>query len=405
MINASKTLRWILFLAVLSYSAPKRSRAEAIPGMHASNTAGLGDIWLQTGVTGLFRVTPVSHYQLLGLVDSAYRSDAQSLAGEKEQMGRDVQLAPSLKATIGLAEFLSLEVENVPWDGEKIGASRAGLLLTTPGNDDLRVFGVAVMADATLSTEEDIYSRGETTPGFDPLFHYGIVADADFIKWTPTLPIKLYLNWNTLSEYRLAHAFKQQWLAGGLEWKGYRREYYSHIGFTWFKALSTRFNPDPKTDWEGPHSDLALGTRWFFGDRFWGNAEISFDPIRPLAFYSDATHSPPRFFVGFDIPVVFQETRAEAVRALIYNEELRRQARRKDMLSPNQAIKNAAQDSTQKSQPSLVGIKLDQLELKNHRGDSASADLKALFENSEDVTAEKRKRVRQELQHIEDLLP
>jgi hypothetical protein len=406
-------------------SGPTRSRAEAVPGMHASNTAGLGDIWVQAAMSGAFRVKPVPQEQLLRQVDSMYARDAIALYGGGERMGRDLLLNPSIKATVGIAEFLQLDVENVPWDGEKIGASRAGLTLTTPGNDDLRMLGFAVRADATLSTEEDIYSRGETTPGFDPLFHLGAVADIDLIKRWPSLPIKAFVNWSSLADYRLAHAFEQQWVGGAIAWKGYRREYYGRLGLSWFKPKPTRFDPNPSQAWQGPHADVGMGIRWFFAARIWGNAEISFDPIAPTAFYSDATYRPPRLFVGFDMPILFQETRAEAVRALIYTEEMRRVARRKATQSQKHSATKAGQvDSSamngaavqsggigdaaglfRPGQTGLGQVSLDQLELKSRGNDSAGAALKSLFEDQDEVAAEKRKRVRQELKHIEELLP
>lgn len=389
---------------VVAHGAPKRSRSEAVPGMHASNTANLGDIWVQAAANGQFRVTPIPEDWLVGLADSAYRNDLLATYGGGQKLRRDVLLAPALKVTIGLADILHLEVENIPWDGEKIGASRAGLTLTTPGNDDLRVFGLAVMADATLSTEEDIYSRGVTTPGFDPLFHLGIAADMDLIKWAPSLPLKVYLNWSDLADYRLAHAFKQQWGAAAVEWKGYRREYYGRLGLKWLKPLPTRFDPDPKQSWRGPNSELGLGMRWFFGDRFWGNAEISFDPLQPLEFYSDATHYPPKVFVGIEIPVLYQESRAEALRALVYNEELRKTARQ-NAQAGQAARPDSSEGFSQTGTPVLPPLGLDQLDLRSHGGDSASTALKTLFEDQEDVSVQKRKRIRQELQHIEELLP
>lgn len=388
-------------------NAPKRSRSEAVPGMHASNTAGLGDIWVQGSLNGAFRVKPVAQEMLLSQVDSIYARDALALYGGGERIRRDLLLNPTVKVTVGVAEFLQLDVENVPWDGEKIGASRAGLTLTLPGNDDLRLLGFAIRADATLSTEEDIYSRGETTPGFDPLFHYGAVADIDLIKRWPAWPLKFFFNWNTLADYRLVHAFDQQWLGSALAWKGYRREFYGRLGLAWYKPKATRFDPNPAKSWDGPHAEVGMGLRWFFAGRLWGHAEISFDPIAPTAFYSDATHNPPRIYFGMEMPVMFRETRAEALRALIYTEEMRRIARIK--ATQMQTAQGGA-DTTQavageRGVAGLGQVRLDDLELKERGNDSASASLKELFEDQDAASAEKRKRVRQELKQIEELLP
>jgi hypothetical protein len=405
----SNTLRLLsaiaLFTMMTHAAAPKRSRAEAIPGMQASNTVGLGDIWIEASMGGQFRVQPVSEKVLLSLADSAYRRDLIQLNGIEPKLGRDMLAAPGLKAAIGLAGFLQLEIENVPWDGEKMGASRAGLKWTTPKNDELRLFGFAVMADATLSTEEDIYSRGETTPGFDPLFHFGAAADVDFIKQWPKFPVKLFVNWSNLADYRLAHAFDQQWGAIGVAWKGYRQEYFARTGLAWFKALPTQFDPNPSTAWVGPNWEWGIGARWFFSDRFWGNFEVSLDPFDPIAFYSDATHNPPKVFFGIEMPVFFQETGAEALRALIYTEEMRKVARRKAALESKTDKTQTGKASVSATSTGISDVKLEDLELKSYGNDSATAALKSLFQDQEQVGTEKRKRVRQELQHIEDLLP
>jgi len=364
---------------------------------------GLGDIWFETGLISEFRVQPVPDQNLHALVDSSYRRDLLRITGINTRLRRDLQLAPFFSGTLGLAQFMQLELWNIPWDGEKLGASRASLKITMPGNDNLRAYGAALLLETTLSTEEDVYSRGETTPGFDPLFHIGAVADIDFIKLSTDLPYKAFFNYTNLEDYRLAHAYSQQSISFALAWKGWRKEAFIRTSSTLYKALPTRFDLSPTDRWFGPHLDLVIGFRAFFGDRFWFNAAVSFDPIAPTAFYSDPTHKPPRISTSVEVPILFQETRAEAIRALIYTEEIRKRARA-------ELAKHPQLDSTKRvsgkdsAQGGVAEIRLDKLELRSQSQDSTQATLKELFGDDAKKTEEKRKHIRQEMRQLEELL-
>ena len=92
-------------------AAQMRSRAEAVPGVQASNTAGLGDIWVTTGVGTRFRIRPVLGERLADMVDSAYRDDFRALYGSENRLQRDLRMVPMLGATIGLANFLQLDLQ------------------------------------------------------------------------------------------------------------------------------------------------------------------------------------------------------------------------------------------------------------------------------------------------------
>ena len=190
-------------LAQTGLAAQMRSRAEGVPGVLASNTVGLGDIWVTGGLSSYFRISPVANDVLSKQVDTAYRNDFRQRYGSGNRLHRELVMVPDVGGVIGLANFLHLEVSGIPWDGEKLGATTARLQLTLPGNDNLRVFGLGLALNATLSTEEDVYSRGETTPGFDPLLSFTVMADLDWIKVSPSLPLKLYVNYASLDDYRL----------------------------------------------------------------------------------------------------------------------------------------------------------------------------------------------------------
>jgi len=397
----SKIVSALVSLGLLANSvmaAQMRSRAEGVPGVLASNTVGLGDIWVTAGMSSYFRIRPVANDVLSKSVDSVYRDDFRQLYGSGNKLQRDLLLVPNVGAAIGLANFLHLEVEGVPWDGEKLGATTARLKFTLPGNDNLRVFGLGMSMNATLSTEEDIYSRGETTPGFDPLLYISVMADVDWIKIQPSLPIKVYLNYSGLDDYRLVHAYSQHQIRFAAEYKGYRKGYYVRGSAMLYKPLATKFNPNPDQSYLPTLFEMGLGYRAVLGDRFTFTADLSFDPANPISFYSQEVSKPPKIQVGLEAPLVYNETRTEAIRALIFNEEQRKKIRA--MAARNPAPKKTQQDSA--NGPS--GLKLDEISLEDGKTGKGKDVLKGVLDETEGEVTEKRKAVRTELKQIEDLL-
>jgi hypothetical protein len=385
--------------AQTALAAQMRSRAESVPGMLASNTVGLGDIWVTGGLSSYFRIRPVANDVLAKQVDTVYRDDFRLLYGSGNRLQRELVMVPEIGGTIGLANFLHLEVSGVPWDGEKLGAATARLQLTMPGNDNLRVFGVGAAMNATLSTEEDIYSRGETTPGFDPILFFTVMADVDWIKVAPSLPLKLYLNYSSLDDYTLAHAYAQHRIALAAEYKGNRKGYWARVSTLLYRPLATRFNPDPAKGFLAPFYEMALGYRTMLGNRISFSAEASLDPFHPISFYDRAASKPPRVAISFQSPLVYNETRAEAIRALIFNDEERKRLRQAAARNP--APKAAARDSA----AGPGGLRLDEISLEERKAATPSKDdLKGVLDDDPNQAVEKRKQIRGELKQIEDLL-
>ncbi|MBW8890139.1 MAG: hypothetical protein JF616_20485 [Fibrobacteres bacterium] len=386
-------------LAQTCMAAQMRSRAESVPGMQASNTVGLGDIWLTGGLSSYFRIRPVANDVLAKQVDTVYRDDFRLLYGSGNRLQRELVMVPEVGGIIGLANFLHLEVSGVPWDGEKLGAATARLQLTMPGNDNLRVFGFGVALNATLSTEEDIYSRGETTPGFDPLLFFTVMADLDWIKVMPTLPLKCYFNYSNLDDYTLAHAYTQHRIAFAAEYKGNRKGYWARVSTLLYRPLATRFNPDPSKSFLAPFYEMGVGYRTMLGNRISFTAEASLDPLHPISFYDRAASKPPRIAIGFQSPLVYNETRAEAIRALIFNDEERKRLRLA-------AAKNPGPRATAKdSAAGPAGLKLDEISLEERKAVTPSKDdMQGVLDDDQDKAVEKRKQIRGELKQIEDLL-
>ena len=398
-----KIVTILISVGILAYNAmaaQTRSRSEGVPGLQASNVVGLGDIWVTGGSSSYFLVRPVSNQKLAQSVDSAYRNDFRLLYGSGDKLHRDLTLVPNLGASLGLANFMQLEIEGVPWDGAKLGATTARLKITTPGNDNLRLLGLAVLLNATLSTEEDIYSKGETTPGFDPILYFGVVADLDLVKMFHSFPVKAYFNYFNMDDYRLVHAYEQHQARFALEYMGYRKGYYARLGGMMYKPLPTRFNPNPKGGFLETLYEFGLGYRAAIGDRLLFTADVSMDPVHPISFYTQETRKPPKIQIGFEAPLIFNETRSEAIRALIFNEEQRKQYR--EMVAKNPVQKKDQVDST--AAGTSAGLKVDEIGLEDRKATQSKDVFKGVFDQTETENAEKRKQIRTELKQIEDLL-
>lgn len=382
-----------------AHAAQMRSRAEGLPGVQASNTVGLGDIWVTAGLGSQFRIRPVLGERLADMVDSSYRADFRALYGSENKLQRDLRMVPILGGSIGLANFLHLDFQSIPWDGEKLGASTARLKATTPGNDNLRTFGLGFSLNATLSTEEDIYSRGETTPGFDPLLYFTVMADLDLVKVMERHPLKAYLNYSNLDDYTLARAYGQHQLVLAVEHKGARKGYHLRMAATLYKPLPTRFNPSPADAYLPTVFELGMGYRAAISDRITVSGELSLDPIHPIRFYDKEVSKPPRLQVEVSAPLFYTETRAEAIRALIFNDRERQRLRKLAVRSPG--AKAAAKDT---SVSAASQLRLDELSLEGRKAADSKDLFKGVFEESGEDVTEKRKQIRSQLKQIEELL-
>jgi len=202
-----KNLISILFLCTAFYqnslAIEKRSRSEGIPGISSSNTLGAGNIWFGMGVKMFMQTTNVKFQDLRDVPDELFLADVSSSIDDSSALtSKDFIIAPQINGTIGLTSFMQIEINSIPYDGQKIGLTMASLKLTAPGNDNLRFWGFGGKVNVALSTEENKFTALEETPGFDPLLTFTGILDVDFIKKYPDLPLKLYLNYSNYDNFR-----------------------------------------------------------------------------------------------------------------------------------------------------------------------------------------------------------
>jgi hypothetical protein len=286
----------------------------------------------------------------------------------------------------------------VPWDGKKLGATTAWLKGTTPGNDNLRLFGVGLAVGATLSSEEDVYSRNVTTPGFESIFHVQAAVDADFLKVSASFPLKLYLNYSSLDDHRLVHAYTQHKFQAAAEWKDFRGGPYVRVASYLYRRLPTRFDSVPADPWKPLFHEIGAGWRWMAGDRFTFVAECSLDPVAPFAFYRDAARKPPRMRLELSLPLYARENQAEALRALLFME------RRRRALRLAAARKPAGRVDTSRAASDSLPVDLDALSLGRSQNLKETELLKDILGDKEKEIRERRRKIRSELKEIEELL-
>jgi len=137
------------------------------------------------------------------------------------------------------------------------------------------------------------------------------------------------------------------------------------------------------------------------GDRFTFTAEASLDPLSPWAFYRDEARKPPQLRAGVSLPLLFQETQAQATRSLLFTEDQRRRLRlaaaRKGNASPSEDTARAGGN---------LPVDLDALSLGRNLKDGKEADLlNDILGDKDKEILERRQKIRAELKDIEDLLP
>ena len=320
----------ILTLLLLTFSISllakdKRSRAESIPRILSSNTVGLGNIFIKGGMQTYF----YSPLDLPYIIDSlSFRENVDNTATletKNKNTSRNFFLAPYIKGTIGLTNFLHLELSSIPWTGNKIGITTAKLKCTLPGNDNLRIVGIGSTVNVTLSTEENIIASQKETPSFDPIISYTLIADLDLIKKFPNFPAKLYFNYSNTENYLIYHLFHQHTVKIGLEIKQEKYSYYLKAGITAYKPKD-QDNSYISESFEERAISLVSEVGFGYRKRFskvWPftlNLDFEFDPINPLKFWDGALSKTPLVSFLIEVPFYFQETNTEARRAMIFVE-------------------------------------------------------------------------------------
>jgi hypothetical protein len=170
-----------------------------------------------------------------------------------------------------------------------------------------------------------------------------------------------------------------------------------------YRPLPTRFDAEPEKDFLPVHHEIGLGYRWVWSDRFRMSAEAALDPLAPLGFVKDEARRPPQIRLQMETPIFGHETQAEAVRALLFAEAERRRFRKsaEAKIAGRALASDTASTSLARKLPATLGAFALEPEGDAKKGRDALDQ--ALREGDAQIL-ERRKRVREELRQIEELL-
>jgi len=290
----------ILFCTALAFSAEasvigkpvKRERNEGTASIPASNVMGNGNIaaFLNVG-------TAVNSEALFG--------DA------------------CLGAQIGIGGIMQLKASASVYNFREIGPAEAHLQITTPLNDKLRFFGVALAGDLYLSTSVDTVSLSadSSRPLFNPYLMPSIIADLDWLSRKKQVPLKTYLSVSLVDDPQLLYRYSQMAVKVGGEWKTYRNSLFADLGVSLYKEKRNKLNQRGDSGFEQFFCWIKPGGRYRLGQ------SISLIGSLGVTFFQtvkSTTALSPEIIsldIKIEAPLWFRETNAEAIRTLVFMEQ------------------------------------------------------------------------------------
>ncbi|MBN1980520.1 MAG: hypothetical protein JW795_03250 [Chitinivibrionales bacterium] len=286
-------LTTIVLFVVPTFSQIKRGRNEGTFNIPASNVIGNGNIVVGAAFSG-------------GLAASGIRFD------------------PGAYLAVGITEIMQLSGRTAFTNFRTLGGTEGHFQLTMPGNDHLRLFGVAISGDLYLSTEMDTLSGAAVTgrPDYHAYIRPSIIADIDWIAKFKRLPLKTYCMVSMADNPDLLYLYSQFSVRLGTELKLNRNSYSIDLGAGLYKEQRN----------EKLHSQ---GDRSFAQQRFWIEPAIRYrlferfsllGAARVLLLQRVKSERPlePSYFrlsTALEIPLLFRETNAEAIRTMIFVEQ------------------------------------------------------------------------------------
>ncbi|MFP4162655.1 MAG: hypothetical protein ACLFQB_08490 [Chitinispirillaceae bacterium] len=283
----------LVLLFSFSYAAQpvKRGRNEGTFNIPATNVLGHGNITVGGGLEG-------------GIGLKEYSASAK------------------MHADIGVADILQLSAASSFPDLSGFGHISSSLQATIPGNDRLRFFGLSAKGELFLSMEGDTLSGAAVSgkPDYNSFVIPSLLIDLDFIALFNTLPLKLYTMISTADSPELLYRYDQISFKTGLEWKLYRHSYFVDMGYGIFREKRRNdFGGDEnyaqKLIWVEPGGRMRIGK----GVSLLG----SFKLLVSSRLKSENGMEPTYFRASFAVqyPLVYKETKSEAVRSLVFIEQ------------------------------------------------------------------------------------
>ncbi len=268
----------------------KRGRDEGTVSIGPSNVMGNGNLTLF--------IEPIVRYGLSG-----------------------TDIDPVLGAQIGISDMMQLAGQFSPVGKKGLGPVEAHLQITTPGNDNLRFFGLALRADLYLSSTQDTLAATAQAdkPEYNPYLLASITADLDWLALWKFFSVKTYLAIGMMDNIELLPFYDQLCIKSAFEWKMHRHSAFFGCGMGLYREKRNKTNP---------------GDQWYKQNYFWIEpggryrlfGRLSIVGSTKLALFQnvkDQNPLKPELFniaLKLEAPVVLRETNTEVIRTLIFME-------------------------------------------------------------------------------------
>ncbi|MFH1759773.1 MAG: hypothetical protein ABIA63_01605 [bacterium] len=296
-------LAWGICLIIPCWTSAqiKRSRGEDLPTIVSSNTIGFGNIW--------------------GQIYGTIREDRGIL-----------RIEPLILGEIGLAGNMAFQVGMIPFEQGFIGKTEAHLKFTLPNNDNLRSFGLALIGDLILTTEEDTLSLSQDSsrPAFNPWLGGTIAMDYDFFRDKPDLPLKLFFNCTNIDYDRFMPAFDQLSFKAAAEYRFELFSIFMTSRLALYKEKETNLTPKVNGSYDQQAGIIGAGFR-YRKTSFWilPTRSFSFSMLFEKTLFSNwySKDFPyPGFFAAFRMEwsPFYRETKSEALRNMMLMEKRRK---------------------------------------------------------------------------------
>jgi hypothetical protein len=228
---------------------------------------------------------------------------------------------PVFGGQIGISDMMQLSGQFVPFAMKGLGPVEAHLQITTPGNDKLRFFGMALRADLLLSSTQDTLSVTAQTdkPEYNPYLLATAIADLDWLALWKFLPLKTYLSIGMMDNVELLPFYNQLSIKSAMEWKMYQHSVFFGMGLGLYQEKSNKKNPGDK-GYPQRYFWIEPGGRY----RFLGRCSVV-GSTKLTLFQKEKVTGPvkPELFnvaVKVEAPILLRETNTEVIRTLIFME-------------------------------------------------------------------------------------
>jgi len=279
--------------------------------------------------------------------------------------------SPIIGGMVGITDIMELSGQFVPVTAHGLGPVETHLQLTTPGNDKLRFFGFAVIANLYLSTFQDTLSATASSgkPEYNSYPTVSLIADQDWLAFKKWLPLKTYFKFSMDDNPDLLFKYDQLSIAAAIEWKMIAHSLFAEAGFGMYKEKPTQtFAGD--AGYAQQYAWVEPGFRYRLFSRFSVMAATKITMLQNVKAKSPLKPELLNMTLRLEAPILFSETNTEAIRTLIFTEqkkEMKRQNISQNATTNKNILGDVSGTDTQSDSLGSFDFARERHELMQHR--------------------------------------